>query len=513
MDCKQYLCGKCNASHKSLKTMRNHRVVTMEDILSGKVNLSAEVENVCKEHEQPYRYYCKDEKKVICQDCVILKKCPHEHDRITIDEAAQNKSEELEGFVKKSAETLQKYQEAVKATENVEKELEFHSTIAKNALSKVEQDYIILVKKTVTTFGDEIEKIKMERINELDKKKINLESTMEQITKANKDATKVIKSESKMEVISTHATLSTQLQKLSKSQPVAADKSLGYVKFEAAIPSIPTIGQLLKDGTPEEGWKLTGQFSTGEFNDLYGLALNQDDNIVVCSWEKGVKVFSRNGEAKSALYGFPGSVSVAVLADNKYVTCPINIQQLKICDCQGKQATTIPITNVDNITSYVNSLTVDTDSKIIVGQVGNTISIHNPDGSLISKFATQSLPYRLAATANGEIVSSFYDTKLQRGASVQLMDYSGGNIRVIQPPTEVKVWAPGFVCCRQGEIFVSNGGSGDPSGVYRYTSEGDYLSCVTTKVGHPTGIAMSKDGMELFVADNGDNHVKIFHRP
>ena len=160
MDCRKYLCETCHSYHKTFEAMKDHRVVNMEDILSGKVNLSVEIENICKEHGQPYRYYCKDEKKAICQDCVILKKCPNEHDRITIAEAAQNKSEELDGLVKRGADTLKKYQEALKATGYVGRELEIHSQIAKHALAKVEQYYISLIKKTVKRFEDEIEKIK-----------------------------------------------------------------------------------------------------------------------------------------------------------------------------------------------------------------------------------------------------------------------------------------------------------------------------------------------------------------
>ena len=69
-------------------------------------------------------------------------------------------------------------------------------------------------------------------------------------------------------------------------------------------------------------WECIKQFSTGDFNDLQGLALEQDGNIVVCSWDKGVKVFTRNGDVKSTLYNSSGSTSVDVLPGKKYVTAP-----------------------------------------------------------------------------------------------------------------------------------------------------------------------------------------------
>ena len=516
MDCKDYLCKRCYTSHKRLKAMSKHTVVTMENILSGKVSLADEFDEICRQHDQQYRYYCKDEKKAICQDCVILKICPTEHDRITIDEAAQIKATELAKMYE-SLDIMKKYQEAMKATDAVEKDLKIHSQIAKDTLAKVKNQYIDLVEKTVKKYEEEIKQIINERRNKLCEKKNELWSTMRIcVNNIRKNhAIRVLESGSKRGVtyISSCDTLSTQLQELSHIvQSQAADKALTYIKFETAVPEIPTMGQLLTDGTPGERWKLMGQFSTAEFNTLLGLALDQDDNIVVCSCEEGVKVFSQDGQVKCTLYDTPGAVDIAVSPDNKYHSLPKDKEQTCTHDNNGGLLHTTPLTNVNNAPSNANSLTVDKDGKIIVGQSANTISIHNADGSLISKFPTQSKPYRLAATSNREIVSSFMNDDCESGESVQLMDYSGGNTRVIQPPAEIEVWSPGFVCCRQGEIFVSNEGSGKPNGVYRYTSEGDYLGCVTMEVVTPKGIAMSKDGMKLFVADYADNCVKIFER-
>ncbi|XP_072014233.1 E3 ubiquitin-protein ligase TRIM71-like [Amphiura filiformis] len=515
VDCKEYLCDTCYVYHKTFKAMKDHKVITMEDILAGKVNLKKEEENrYCQVHGKLCEYFCETENRALCRDCVILNECPAQHSRVSLKKAAQTHSEELKDLIRQNDATLKKFQEAVKTATNVRAELEIYSQIALDSLERVEQECIDLVKKMVKDSKGKVDQIKQERIKLLGQKQTNLESTMKDIQKATEDTTRVLESESEFEILSTHATLSSQLQKLSMSQPQAVDKSLGYLKFKAATPAIPTIGQLLKDGMLPLGeeWELVGQFSTGDFDELHGLDINKEGDVAVCSWENGAKVFSREGQVKCTLFKSPGAVDVAVTPNHEYVTNPVGKSQLVIYDGVGRQVSTTPIINVNNKSSNANSVAVDSSGKIIVGQVGNTISIHNADGSLISKFATESEPLRLAVTSNGEIASSFYDLVLKQGISVKLMDYYGSNVRIIQPPAEVKEWNPGFVCCsRQGEIFVSN--NGDPRGVYRFTAEGDCLGCVTTQVENPSGIAMSRDGMELFVADHGDNYVKIFQRP
>ena len=181
-------------------------MVDINDIISGKVSLSAEDENICKEHREPYKYYCTDEKKAICQDCVILKECPTEHDRITLDKAVENQTRQLKGLLKTTTGLLKKYEGAVRSTEIVAKELEIHSTLAKDALAEVKQDYIKCVEDIGKHFEAKVDKIKMNRINELGKRKNSFELTMKDIQKVNDDAAKLIKSESKMAVLSFRTT-------------------------------------------------------------------------------------------------------------------------------------------------------------------------------------------------------------------------------------------------------------------------------------------------------------------
>ncbi|XP_072051871.1 E3 ubiquitin-protein ligase TRIM45-like [Amphiura filiformis] len=474
VDCKEYLCDTCYASHKTIKALKDHKVITMEDILAGRVNLEKEEESrYCKMHGKLCEYFCENEKRALCRDCVILNECPPQHSRVSLKKAAQTHSDELKDLIRQSDVTLKKFQEAVKTTANVRAELEIYSQIATDSLDRIEQECIELVKKMVKDSKGQVDQIKQERIKLLGQKQTNLESTIKDIQKATEDTTRVLDSESEFEIISTHATLSSQLQKLSKSQPEAIDKSLGYVKVKAATPPIPTIGQLLKDGPLPLGeeWEFVGQFSTGDFDELHGLDINKEGDVVVCSWGKGAKVFSREGQVKCTLYKSP-ALDVAVTPNHEYVTNPRDKPQIVIYDSAGRQVSTTPIINVNNKSCDANSVTVDSSGKIIVGQVLNTITIHNADGSLISKFATQSRPLRLAVTSNGEIVSS-----VNRGESLQLMDYSGSNVRIIQPPAVVKEWSPGFVCCRQGEIFVSNA-----SGVILQVCTGSQLKVITWDV-------------------------------
>ncbi len=503
VNCREYLCDTCFNFHNNLKAMKDHKIITMDDILSGHVNLKKAEENrYCKTHGKLYEYYCEIEKRALCSDCIATNDC--QHSCVSLKKAARKHADELQGLVRQN---VNKLQEAVRVTRNARAELDINSQLAKESLAKKEEEYIDLVKKTVSKLNKKVDQIKEVRTQLLHNKQAELESTIEVIHEATEETIRVLESEVDIEILSSHATLSSQLQDLSLSQLHTSDKSLGYVSFKATMPSTLNMGQLLTNGRVGEKWKQVGEFRTGAFDELHGLDINEDGDVVVCSWEKGVRVFTREGKVKCKLFEHTGAVDVAVTQQQTYVivTQEDNCKIL-LCDKSGKE-TNITL-DMNKQSSLINSVAVDVNGRILVGHVRKSISIHNIDGSFISKFTTQTEPFRLSATSTGEIVSS-----VNGGDSLQLMDYTGGNIRVIQPPAEIKVWKPGFVCCRQGEIFVSNEGRGDPTGVYRFTSEGDYLGCVTRKVSIPSGIAISKDGTELFVADFADVAIKIFQRP
>ncbi|XP_071160570.1 uncharacterized protein [Mytilus edulis] len=84
--CEEGLCADCEKVHTSIKTSRNHRLISIEDfwkIQNITVNLN------CKYHERQLELYCKTHDVAVCLGCV-----PSHHracsDVIPLDKAAEN---------------------------------------------------------------------------------------------------------------------------------------------------------------------------------------------------------------------------------------------------------------------------------------------------------------------------------------------------------------------------------------------------------------------------------------
>ncbi|CAC5395462.1 unnamed protein product [Mytilus coruscus] len=84
--CEEGLCAGCEKVHKSIKTSRNHRLISTEDYQQIK-HISVSLK--CKYHDKRLELYCKTHDIAVCVGCV-----PSHHmacsDVIPLDKAAEN---------------------------------------------------------------------------------------------------------------------------------------------------------------------------------------------------------------------------------------------------------------------------------------------------------------------------------------------------------------------------------------------------------------------------------------
>ncbi|XP_072023473.1 uncharacterized protein [Amphiura filiformis] len=498
VECNKGLCQACHTYHNAFT--KDHHIVSIEELQSGQVTTEG---RVCEVHGEQVRYYCEAEDKQVCMDCISLKTCPIEHERVTIKEAAMKQADLIDGLKKKCADNKDKFQDAIRDTNLVLDTLNDTMKQTKTELISCKEQYKCQVDQVFDREIGMIEKIYKNRVKDIENKIKELESEVGKMTEAEKLASNA--STSDFMITYKYSTLSKKLNELSWTDPVAPNKSLGRLTFKRLPMIVPPVGYLLE----MERWKLADHFAITEMEQPDGIGLNHDGDIVVTSFVKGVKVFSRDGQVKYSFMDDCTKITgVAVSNGNKYIVANgYDKQGLQFHTSYGKYLSNVSVYDTSGNISNLSSVAIDANDQIIAGLVNNTISIHNADGSLISKFPTETKPFRLAATSEGEIVCSH-----KQEPCLELMTYTGSNVRTVQSPPEVKKWSPGCVCCGHGEIFVGNRSKGDPSGIFRYTSEGNYLGCVTTQVNTPGGLALRQDGMELFVVDITDCQVKIFHR-
>ncbi len=113
-------------------------------------------------------------------------------------------------------------------------------------------------------------------------------------------------------------------------------------------------------------------------------------------------------------------------------------------------------------------------------------------------------PWFLAVTSKGNIVVS----PNGHSKGVQIIDEMGNVLSKLETPHGLSSWNPrGVVVSKtyyvddddDDEMFVADCGNG--YAIYRYSTLGKYMGCVTKNVSNIFGLALSADEKQLYAAD------------
>ena len=107
LDCEFYLCKDCTALHTRQRVTKNHKLVSIAEIKTGKVKELSQ-KRYCLEHEgEELKLYCRTCQKVICRDCTIVTHKRHEYTFIKdVTEELSTKLKHLSAAAAKKEESI-----------------------------------------------------------------------------------------------------------------------------------------------------------------------------------------------------------------------------------------------------------------------------------------------------------------------------------------------------------------------------------------------------------------------
>lgn len=80
---------------------------------------------MCEVHDEPLKYYCTQDKVLVCRDCLTLPKCTHkDHAYVTIKEASTDSRKEIDALLKQADERKQEFLKLLEDVKDALKEVE-----------------------------------------------------------------------------------------------------------------------------------------------------------------------------------------------------------------------------------------------------------------------------------------------------------------------------------------------------------------------------------------------------
>ncbi|XP_072047202.1 E3 ubiquitin-protein ligase TRIM45-like [Amphiura filiformis] len=513
VECNDFLCKKCVDIHKSLRILKHHHVLTLEELRTGKLTMhNLPEQEMCPKHKgEVLRFYCETCEEPMCRDCTVVDHPRPDHTQIDLKSAAEERHDKiLELF--KQVELIPKAIDI--ATADDEKTLKELKANEKKAISL----YKKTAKKAESEFTQKMKQLVAKRSKEIEAHRDGLQFQKSRLCTAIEMTQQITQNGSEHDIATMYSSLSNTMQRMSKLNPKAVRKSMGKVEFlpsEDLDNGLSSIGSL----NTYEQWTLGKTIASGQFSSGRYIVLGSNDEFAVATYQSGhyVHFFDDTGTRKRQIQtsgagggdyqgvSYPWGLAIAENGDC-FITD--NNPYVKVFNAKWIFKQRFGVQNPNGSWSYnegsqLYGLAIDTKGHVYVGSSTRYISIHTQDGRRVSGFSVKMCPWFIATTADDRVIISDHANRPQ---GVHVYDTKGTQLHTFAKPPGDN-FRPTGLCVVQDEVFVAS--STGPPAVYRYSLTGDYIGILTKEVTSPWGIALKDNGEELLVCEN--NSIKVFH--
>ena len=523
-DCPGPLCEECRAVHQSLKALKKHKLVSIDEALAGGLAEPGD-SSICPTHKEPLKFYCHDCQDMVCMACRVVG--AHQPHTVVFVDGMELEETDKRPFVhciKSAVVGIEKMAASVQAVDNQLVQLHQEGNRCKQDIVEL-KDYII---EAITTrcalLVAEVEEVEQKRRDDLEEHKKALQHQMNRLEQFKTSTEEIVREGTAREQLSVRRVMVQRMSTLSSTPtppPPPFSSSIHFVREKRADLEkvLSTMGRVSRGAHPPS--------CTTE-----GLPV-ADDTVECRPWGRPLSftVVARDHTGSRCLYG--GENVQAVLTPT---TCgaPVSGQvednrdgtyQVEFKCVPSNQSKLVVTMNESDIKgSPVKVLAVSTptvkeeirDPDIKRSYVALSL---RKDGSLLATDVENDEV--CIFNKNGKLVQSFKASFTEKTDIVELSD---GNIAVSYCQDEfIKIYTPhgelgkefgsdllenppGLAVNNKGQLFVVDT---DKCKVFVYSEDGEFqysFGSEGSDLGElecPVRICIGQDGL-VYVGDFGD---------
>ena len=492
-DCNDFVCDECQAVHKRFKSMKNHQIVTLEELKDQATNLipSKKVIPNCPKHsENALKIYCETCSTLICNDCTIRLHRDHNYDLLA--DVFHKHKEELVSSLKPVKPKLHIVQQALKSFETRAKEInDQRATLEAHIHNEIDQLHQLLDQRRVQLVG-ELDMLTQQKLKSLAAQRDQVEITQVKLTSCLEYAEGGLQTGTESEVLAMKAPVLKRIEQISAEfdldaiQPeteadlrVAADKKqqlqqdfrefLAITDKSFSLENSHTTGDGLKGATTAEQKTIVFHAMTthnkeykGKLNLKAELEHIKSNDRVQCEVVK-----QQNGQHKINYRPVKrGKHELHLTVDGN----PVRGSLFPIAVTPSAHSLNKPVRVVRGLSDPRGTAINSKGQMIVVEGNGTCVSVLTPEGEKIRTFGT-------AGSGNGQL-SNAWGVTVDKDDNIYVADSSNNQIQQFSP---------------EGEFAAVVGGRG--SNKLRF-----YI---------PVGIVYNHRDNNLYVADNGNHRIQV----
>ncbi|XP_063969373.1 E3 ubiquitin-protein ligase TRIM71-like [Lytechinus pictus] len=436
--CNNYMCDKCIQCHQRLSLFEGHEIVSVEDVIEGKVSIGHQCEK-CSIHKQENKdMFCDDCKVRVCHKCVLVGHKAH---------GIKNQSDFEQELRRKVTDLAQqcaaKKAELEKNIQNIELQRHEVHTAMQKLLADVRQSYSIKVKELEGNLQDLIEQInELKRGFEDDlnilksKDRQRIKSICSSITLVDNDRLGHLERDS----LSAHNLLCDELGTMLKE---VTDRTTAEVitkkahekRFNPADASCLDLGCI-------SGWdpKLETMKCIDLRGQMVGMTAYTHTSVAIVYGinTRGIDIIDTAGGTErytNIPHDMHGYGDIVIQRDSESCVST-GTTEAHMYSPNGSRKATINVSR----TRYYLKLNRSPSNEIIIANGANKVYIYDPTGSTLKHTVpTKHKTWQVSSTRSGLIITS--SCHLTNPNVVTVYDRDGNAGESLQAPKDVYLYA------------------------------------------------------------------------
>ena len=222
------------SSHKALKFLKDHQVISLEDVKSGQVNLQSVLNKkpTCSHHEgQPLSFFCESCGVLACRDCTVVNHTGPEHVCVELSRAIKKQKLEIQHLVEDSDAVVNQVNDALDTTIATRRSLDANAKQALEDIKKAEERAIAQIHKIFHAEQDQLDEYVNDAHTEIYSAEERLRSQQAQLKRAQEMANQVLTTGSDYDVASVFQQLKTSLRCVCDERPITLDAGVDDVTY------------------------------------------------------------------------------------------------------------------------------------------------------------------------------------------------------------------------------------------------------------------------------------------
>ncbi|XP_035681526.1 tripartite motif-containing protein 2-like [Branchiostoma floridae] len=547
VECTDYLCQTCNDTHRRFKATKSHKVVTIEDLQSGKAaaELRARETSKCEDHQELNKFYCDTCHRVICLHCVVTAHKDHRY--VEIEKAAEREGAKIKAKLATVKNATVLHETWIQQLQSVKDEW---SSEVQRSEEQIRKQVNLIVEAAKKAGNDRIAQLRAMNAAREKQMEAAMEAAEMDLASARscvQFTDNVLEYGSPAELMSVAGELTGRLDQTTESKntekskltenfvnltfdPPGGELEQEVAKLVGGINQMrtplypPQITQVRPNvvigncGTSLKHVKTVGERGggDGQFDYPTSLAVTAEGDIVVTDHDNSrLQFLDKDGSFKGKVdLGFkPGSV--AALTNGELLVTGDG-HRIHVLDKQGRESLVIQVTGAAQTGGATRGVAVDGLGRVIA-TIEHQVFVLSPSGDVMLKFGDKG--------QGQQHLGSYLGVTVNSSNQIIVSDYSNHNVKIFDPAGRHL-----FTCGSHGRgpgqlensetvitdsednIFVADCGNNHRVSVF--SRDGTFIRHVLTREEHglycPIGLALTHDGH--FVVSEFPGCIKFFRQ-